>query len=368
MRSYLDYNATTPLRESAKKAMMDLFEHTGNASSVHEDGRYQRSKMDGAREIIAELTGTQERHILFKSCGTEANNFLIKGLVNPESFSFFVSDVEHDSILKPFSQSSRICVLKNGLIDLDHLELLLKNTKKKPLVSIGLVGSETGIIQPLQEIIHLVHSYDGLIHSDCVQAAGKLKLSFDDWDLDFMTISSHKVGGALGAAAFYLKDPKYYHAWLEGGGQERGFRSGTQNVPALVSMAVALKESQSDPLDDIEMMRNELEDEIANTFSSKGVFVVGKDVLRVGNTSAICFPDFSSELQMMHHDLNGVSISAGSACSSGKAKPSHTLLAMGYDHDVARSTIRVSLGYKSTKQDCKKFVESILRLYEQQAL
>jgi cysteine desulfurase len=355
---YLDHNATTILNPVVKKAMAEMGDEPLNASSIHAFGREAKKILEVARSNIAKAVGVDEKYeVVFTATGTEANNIALKGFKN---FEVITTTIEHPSVLQVVGQGL-IPVDKNGIVDLVALEEILK-TGKKYLVSVIFANNEVGVIQPIKEIIDLVHKYNGIIHSDATQAFGKISLDISELDLDLITISAHKMGGPQGAAALVFKKNLPVHALMQGGGQEFRIRPGTQNLNAIHAFGVAASLINLNDYAKLAELRDYLESEIMQVCQDIAFF--SKDVARLPNTSSFTMPNVSNETQLIHFDTNGFAISAGSACSSGRIGLSTTQMNMGYSEEIARTAIRISLGIGNTKQQIDKFVSCWRELYE----
>lgn len=368
---YLDHNATAPIRPEALAAMTAALNAGGNPSSVHGMGRAARARMEHARAQVAALIGAPASTIVFTSGGTEANALAIESAVAGGARRLLVSAIEHDAVLETAKASGaevvRLAVKPNGRLDLDTLATHLKawdDAHGRPFVALMLANNETGVIQPVAEAAVLVREAGGWLHVDAVQAAGRIAVDSRALGADTLAISSHKIGGPPGAGALTFGPRANLVRRLHGGGQERGRRAGTENVPGLVGFGAAAEAAQRD----LELTggqagwRNAAEAALA----AAGAVPVGSDVERLPNTLCIAAPGFPAELQVMTLDLAGVQVSAGSACSSGKVKASHVLLAMGLD-DLAGSAIRVSGGWSSRAEDWTYMVEAWITAYERHA-
>ncbi|GAB4163523.1 MAG: cysteine desulfurase family protein [Rickettsiaceae bacterium] len=364
---YLDHNATTNLHPAVKSKMDDCALLPLNPSSVHSNGRKGKSLLEGARRSIARLLGIESSfknyQITFTASGTEANNII---LANYKEGEIFISAVEHTSIFaysRLFPNVTIINVNRDGILDLDDLQTKLSQSgSKKKLVSVMLANNETGIIQPIAEISAIARQHGALIHSDCIQAIGKIAVSMEELDLDFVTISGHKFGGPVGAGALISKSSIHLQPIFIGGGQERGLRSGTENVPAIVGLGEAAEVSLSELSkrhDHMRDLRDQLEGALMEGFSC--LEFVGRNSKRLPNTSLIINPQKAAETQLIAFDLKGVAVSSGSACSSGKVGKSHVLAAMGYSDEQIKSAIRVSVGYTNTINDINNFI----RIYKE---
>jgi cysteine desulfurase len=350
---YLDYNATAPLRPAAAEAMARAQSLTGNPSSVHSFGRQARATVETAREQVAALAGAKPAQIVFTSGGTEANNLALAG---SDRARILVSGIEHDSILTAAPAAERIPVTADGVVDLGALERLLQADNQPSLVCVMLANNETGVIQPIEQTVAIAHRAGALVHCDAVQAAGKLPLDFAAFGVDLMSLSAHKFGGPKGAGALVVADTVPFTAQLRGGGQERGRRAGTENVAAIAGFGAAAVAARCDlsQMEAIAAMRDRLErDAVADVPATR---LIGAGVPRLANTSCLALPGVGAETLVMALDLAGVAVSAGSACSSGKVKPSHVLTAMGLGPEIAGSAIRVSLGWASKAADVERFL------------
>lgn len=352
--TYMDYNATAPLKPAAVRAMSAALQEAGNPSSVHAYGRLARRFVDQARQEVAALVGARIEDVIFTSGGTEANNL---ALASRGERRLIVSAIEHDSILKRarIEGAELIRVQRNGEIDLDHLRHLLRKDAAPAFVSLMLANNETGVIQPVIEATRLAHEHGALMHCDAVQAAGKIGFDLRTLGADMVTLSAHKLGGPQGAGALILNGDRPVAAVLLGGGQERFRRAGTENVAAIAGFGAAAAQSMDGAESaTIGALRDALEDRVA-AFGQPVTFF-GRNAARLTNTSCFSSGGKTSETLVMALDLAGIAISAGSACSSGKVRPSHVISAMGFDAATAGTAIRVSLGWASTMADVDAFV------------
>ncbi len=345
MRTYLDHSATSPLRPSVKAAMLAAMGHGGNASSVHAEGRAARKITDDAREAIAFKLGSLPQMITFTSGGTEANNMALRGVVVER---ILVSAIEHPSVMAAARASGKpveiISVDDQGRIDLAALDGML--TGPKALVSIMLANNETGVIQNMAEIASRISAAGHLLHIDAVQAFGKIPVNFGLLGCDMLTIGAHKVGGPTGIGALIIRDGLVVEPLLQGGGQELRRRAGTENIPAIAGFGALAAE----PLLDQSTLRDKLEAALdgATIFSAKAP--------RLSNTSCFALAGLKAESLLMNYDLEGIAVSSGSACSSGKVQQSHVLAATGVAPTLAQGAIRVSLGWNTTEQDITHFI------------
>lgn len=350
--AYLDYNATAPLRPEALAAITDTADRSGNPSSVHGPGRAARQALEQARSMIAGTVGAGPADVIFTSGGTEANNMAIYGL----AASVLYDATAHDSIrgAAALRGGKPVPVDRNGLIDLVALEQLLKSAPAPALVALLAANNETGILQPVPDIAALVHAHNGLLLCDAVQALGRVPVNISGMGADALVLSAHKVGGPKGVGALVLRPGLDIKPLIVGGGQERRRRSGTENIMGIAGFAAAVAAAQCDDWDVVARLRHSLEREALRLCSD--AVIIGRDMNRLPNTSAIVLPGVASQTQVMTLDLAGVAVSAGSACSSGKVQASHVLTAMGYNEDVAGAVIRVSLGPTTTGDDVERFL------------
>ena len=320
----------------------------GNPSSVHGFGRAARRIMEGARENLARLIRANPEDILFTSGATEANNALLGGLTLNR---VFVSAVEHDSVLAVVPDAVRLPVLANGLLDLARLDQMIAGAATPFLVSVQWVNNETGVIQPVEEISLIVRRHGGWLHIDAAQALGKVPVNLCSLDVDAVSLSGHKVGAPIGIGALVLRWDMPVTPWLHGGGQERRRRAGTENLIGIAGFAAATR-AAIDQLDQMAIFaewRAGVEQYLLEKYAD--TVILGRDAPRVGNTLCFARPGQPSQNQVMKMDLRGLAVSAGSACSSGKVKPSHVAKAMGYEDDVAGSVLRISFGWNNAEDD-----------------
>ncbi|RUM98032.1 cysteine desulfurase [Pseudaminobacter arsenicus] len=365
-RAYLDHNASAPLLPAARQAMLDALDLTANPSSVHSEGRAARKIIEQARRDIAALVGTRHDHVVFTSGATEAASTLLTpdwqmGRAALRMSQLYVCEADHPCLLSggrfPVSQVTRFGVDGNGILDLEALTQALDRHDKAeglPLVAIHAANNETGVIQPLAAIGAAVKAAGGVLIADAAQAAGRIVLDLADGGIDFLILSAHKMGGPKGIGAFVgASDLMMPRPLVTGGGQERGFRAGTENLAAIAGFGAAAKESavQLGQVEQLRTLRDRLEDAVLALAPDATIF--GRQVERLANTTFFAIPGVKSETAQIAFDLAGVSLSAGSACSSGKVGPSHVLKAMGYDN--ADGALRVSIGRMTTEADLALF-------------
>lgn len=357
-RAYFDWNATAPLREEAREAMCAALALTGNASSVHAEGRAARRLIEQAREEVAGLVGAASRNVTFTSGATEANVLAltpaieIGGRREPRD-QLFISAIEHPSVLSggrfDAGQVEVLPVTTGGVLDLDALRRALSRAKR-PLVSVMLANNESGVVQPITEVADIVHAAGGVLHVDAVHGPGRIACDIGALGADLMSISSHKLGGPQGAGALIRRgDVHVADPLIRGGGQERGLRAGTENVAAIAGFAAATSAAQHSNFQRLAALRDLFESGLRS--STPQVVIFGENVARLPNTSLFTVPGLKAETAIIAFDLNGIAVSSGSACSSGKVQASHVLAAMGVEPALARGAVRVSLGWSTTEAE-----------------
>lgn len=377
---YLDHNATSPLRASAREAMLRALDAGGNASSVHGAGRRARALVEEAREKVARLAGAPAGSVVFTSGGTEANVLALRGAIAGAAEAgdritrLFVLSIAHDSVRslaaalaksEPGIRVSEIPVTPDGAIDLAAFRSQLMSGKGRALVSIMAANNETGVVQPIEEIARLVRTEcgdDPLLHVDAVAAAGRMSIRFVDWGADYLSLSAHKIGGPQGAAAMVVREDAPLSS-LFTGAQEMRRRGGTENVAAIAGFGAAADAAAQDR--ETTGLRDAFERGLREIAPDARVF--GEHAPRVGNTSNFAIPGLLAETALIALDLDGIAVSSGAACSSGTVKPSHVLLAMGVTEPVARCGLRVSLGWNSIEGDINAALASLERLLARKA-
>ncbi len=366
-RIYLDHNASSPLRPEARAAMVDALGLPGNASSVHAEGRAARAIVEEARREIADLLGADRRNVVFTSGATEAANLAATPRLGGHGGGcarLIASAGEHPCVLAghgfPPERLALAPLKPSGEIDLAELERLLAASDDRPMVALHAANNETGAIQPVLEAASLVHARGGLLVCDAVQWAGRGPCHLSDLGADALFISSHKLGGPKGAGALALAEGIHIsHPLIRGGGQESGARGGTENVAAIAGFAAAARAAVATAAADaarLAPLRDAMEGRLRAAFPDIEVFSRGAP--RLANTSSFALPDLSAETLLMALDIAGVALSSGSACSSGKVKPSHVLAAMGVKDHVAKGALRVSLGWNTAAADIDRFCET----------
>jgi cysteine desulfurase len=365
---YLDYNATAPIRPEAADAAACALAIGGNPSSVHAAGRLARAAVEKARDQVAALVGVKSGSVTFTSGGTEANALAIESAIAAGAKRPLVSMTDHVSVLATASAggfwTEAWPVTGDGLADLDWLEQRLKSWKADdgaPFAALSLANNETGVIQPVAQAAALLHAAGGWLHVDAVQAVGKIAVSFAETGADTMSLSSHKLGGPQGAGALVAGTRATLSRRLHGGGQERGRRAGTENVSGIAGFGAAAEASLRDL--PVAAAQAAGRDAVQTRLSQDAdIEVFGAAVSRLPGVLCFGCEGFDAERQVMALDLDGVMVSAGAACSSGKMAPSQVLIAMGFT-PLANSAIRVSGGWNSTEADWTRFADVWLGAY-----
>ncbi len=371
-RAYLDHNATTPLRPEARAAIVVGLDLLGNASSIHAEGRAARTQIEAARDDIAALVGTSTKNVIFTSGATEALNLALtpdldlRGRTAPFD-RLLIGGGEHSCVLAGhrFAPDAVeiLPLTADGTLDLVALGKALAKGGRV-LLAVQAANNETGVIQPVTEAAALVHAAGGAVICDAAQAAGRMACDFTALPADALALSAHKFGGPQGVGALCFA-PGAYHIksmMLRGGGQERGLRAGTENVAGIMGLAAALKAAVRDMSSlslKLAEWRDALERRLAEIVPELTVF--GAAAPRLPNTSNVAVPLIEAQVLLMSLDMDGVAISSGSACSSGKVKRSHVLEAMRVPDALARGAIRISLGWNSGPQDLAQFEQAFAK-------
>ena len=365
-RAYFDWNAGAPLRDDARTAMAEALGLIGNPSSIHSEGRAVRRLVERARELVARLVGAEPRNVIFTSGATEANTLALTPAVEVGGKKalrdrLFVSAVEHPSVRCggrfAAEDLQELPVDKDGTLDLSALGQALSGSAW-PLVSVMLANNETGVIQPIAEIAEIVHAANGLLHVDAVQGPGRIDCNIENLGADLMSLSSHKLGGPQGAGALIHRDDiRIADPLLKGGGQERGQRAGTENVAAISGFGADAAIAGKTEVARLATLRDRIETGIKAIAPQAVIF--GESVLRLPNTTLFAVPGMKAETAIIAFDLNGIAVSSGSACSSGKVQPTHVLAAMGVEPALAQGAVRVSLGWSTTERDVEKLLDAL---------
>lgn len=367
---YLDHNATTPLLPAVREAMLPYLDaRFGNPSSRHEYGRAARDAVDRARHQVANAVGAHATEVIFTSGGTEANNLFLKGAAPRHSPGrVVVSAVEHPSVLHPARDLKQdnwtvgiLPVDENGQIDAAGWQRELAHCdehKNRPtLFSLMLANNETGVAFPVFDHVAQAKAHGALCHTDAVQALGKQAVNFRTLGVHAMTLSAHKIGGPKGAGALILDKRIDLAAEITGGGQERGLRSGTENVAAIVGFGAAC-EHLAERLNKHEAL-GRIRDHLEQGLVALGATVFGRDAPRLNNTSYFAFTGIDGETLVGQLDRAGYAIASGAACSSANPSPSHVLAAMGVAPEMARGAIRISLGPDNLESETTSFLETL---------
>jgi cysteine desulfurase len=369
-RVYLDWNATAPMRPEAKAAMMQAMDLQGNPSSVHAEGRAARKIIEDARANIAKALGARSADVVFTSGGTEANALaLMPGLRRDRDVAtrLIVSAIEHSSVRSggrfPVEDIQTAPVMPSGVVDLERLQALLANGTPA-LVSVMLANNETGAIQPIAEIAELVHAAHGILHVDAVQGFGKTDININRLDADLLSISAHKIGGAKGTGALVLTERLAgFEPLIAAGGQEKGRRGGTENLPGIAAFGAAVAahlETGAAAMARMQKLRAKFEAGLRAVTPELVIF--SSDVPRVPNTTLFAAPGMKAETAVIAFDLEGMAVSSGSACSSGKVHASPVLTAMGVRPEMAQGAVRLSLGWDTTEAEIQYLLEAWISL------
>ena len=369
-RAYFDWNAATPLREEARTAMVAALALTGNASSMHAEGRAAHRLVEQAREQVAGLAGAEAKNITFTSGATEANMLALTpaleiGGRNEPRDRLFVSAIEHPSVLSGgrFSADAveELPVTGDGVVDLHALRSAIARAER-PLISVMLANNETGVIQPISDIAAIVHAANGVLHVDAVQGPGRIDFRIGELGADLMSLSAHKLGGPQGAGALIRRgDIHIAEPLIRGGGQERSLRAGTENVAAIAGFGAAAV-AASNLVDASRMagLRDRLETGIKA--GTREAVIFGERSPRLPNTMLFAVPGIKAETAIIAFDLNGIAVSSGAACSSGKVQASHVLAAMGVEPSLAQGAVRVSLGWATTDRDIENLLGALTKV------
>ena len=358
---YLDYNATAPIRPEVLDLITKVMGGVGNASSVHRYGRTARKYVEDARAQVAALCHVEPEQVVFTSGATESNNTFLQAFKNKR---ILISAIEHPAVLQSAPHAEKIPVTRDGIIDMDAYQKMLNDGEPPALVSVMLVNSETGVIQPVAEMAKLAREKGVLFHTDAVQGAGRVDLNMAKLGVDYMSLSAHKMAGPQGVGATIIRAGVDVPRFMLGGGQEKNHRAGTHNTAGIAGMGLAAELAQKNmtQYEDITKLRDRMESEIRKISNSAVIY--GANAPRVGNTSSIGLPSMPAETQLMALDLDGIAVSSGSACSSGSFKPSHVLTAMGANEAEAKSALRISLGWATTSAEIDHFIKAWSKLAE----
>ena len=372
-RIYLDWNATAPLRPQARAAALAALDSSGNPSSVHAEGRAARRLIEEAREKVAALVAAEPRNVVFTSGGTEANMLALTPASGPDGKApdrLLISALEHPSVLAGgrFAAAAvqRVPATGDGRIDLAALaDALAALEGRRALVSLMLANNETGVVQPVSEAARLTHEAGGVLHVDAVQAAGRIPCDINAIGADLLTLSGHKIGAPKGVGAIVRRDAAvpFPAPLIRGGGQERGARAGTENVAGIAAFGAAAAAALVDlgaEAGDMRALRDRLEAGLRS--ASPDIVVFGAGAERLPNTTLFALNGMKAETAVIAFDLEGVAVSSGAACSSGKVQPSHVLAAMGVPPELARAAVRVSLGPTTTQSEIDRTIQAWIRI------
>ena len=372
-RIYLDWNATAPLRPQARAAVLAALDSSGNPSSVHAEGRAARRLIEEAREKVAALVAAEPRNVVFTSGGTEANMLALTPASGPDGKvpdRLLISALEHPSVLAGgrFAAAAvqRVPATGDGQIDLAALaDALAALEGRRALVSLMLANNETGVVQPVSEAARLTHEAGGVLHVDAVQAAGRIPCDINAIGADLLTLSGHKIGAPKGVGAIVRRDAAvpFPAPLIKGGGQERGARAGTENVAGIAAFGAAAAAALVDlgaDAGDMRTLRDRLEAGLRS--ASPDIVVFGAGAERLPNTTLFALNGMKAETAVIAFDLEGVAVSSGAACSSGKVQPSHVLAAMGVPPELARAAVRVSLGPTTTQSEIDRTIQAWIRI------
>jgi cysteine desulfurase len=372
-RAYFDWNATTPMRPEAAAAMAQAMAVPGNPSSVHAEGRAARRLVERAREDVAALIGARGADVFFTASGTEANMLALTPAIETSNEKrprdrLVISAIEHSSVRAGgrFARDAiaDVAVGADGRVNLAALKAALDGAAR-PLVSIMLANNETGVLQPIAEVAAIVHAANGLLHVDAVQAAGRIPVYIGALGADIVTVSAHKIGGAKGAGALIRSSDDIHIAdpLIRGGGQERGMRAGTENVAGIAAFGAAAAAAGSQAGAEaarMQTLRDTLEAGLKAIAPDAVIFAEGAE--RLPNTTLFSAPGLKAETAVIAFDLEGVAVSSGAACSSGKVQPSHVLAAMGVSPEFARGAVRASLGWSTAESDVERLLNAWRKL------
>jgi len=364
---YLDYNATTPLDPLVLEEMLPYFSKDyGNPSSIHSFGNKAKSALDLSRDRLAALVNARPKEVTFTTGGSESNNYAIKGIayaLREKGNHLITTSVEHASCLETFSflesqgfEVTYLDVDRNGLVDPEQLSGSIRESTI--LISCIYANNETGVINPIKTISGIANDKDIIFHTDAVQTLGKIEIDLKELNVDMASFSSHKIYGPKGVGALYIKMGVNPVSLLHGGGQERGKRSGTENVPGIAGFGKAAELVYKTFKDERKRIANLKELLKEGIFKSiEGVNINGNTPENLPNTLNLSFEGVEGESLVMNLDMEGIAVSTGSACSEGNVEPSHVLLAMGQSNTEAISSLRLSIGRFTTNEDIERFLE-----------
>jgi cysteine desulfurase len=365
---YLDSNATMPLYPKVIEAMTAQLAYTGNASAVHSFGREARRDIEAARRKLAQILNCDTGKIIFNSGATEGNNTVLHAF---QGQKIYISAIEHAAIYDVIPDAPRIPVTAQGIVDIDALHDMIATHGAPDLICVMLANNETGVIQPIAEISKIARACGAYIHVDAAQCLGRMPIDLSQMDIDFMTVSAHKMGGAQGVGALILagcgtETCPISPVLIRGGGQEKNQRAGTENVAGIVGFGVAAEQALQE-LEQMDMrlkMRQDFEQSLRNI--APEIVIYGEDAPRLWNTIKFAVPNISmpASTWLMNFDLHGIALSSGSACSSGKVHAGHVMQAMGVDPIIGKSALRLSMGWHTTSKDLEQFLDIFEKIYQ----
>ena len=377
---YLDHAATTPMLPAAIEAMASHLGRTGNASSLHGSGRAARRTVEESRETIAESLGAQPSEVVFTSGGTEADNVALKGLwwarlqENPRRRRILLSGIEHHAVLDPAIWLAQHEGAEIEWLPVDELgrvqpadvrQAIERDPESVSFVTLMMANNEVGTLQPICEVAASAHEYEIPVHTDAVQAVGQVPVDFAVLGVDAMTVSAHKLGGPFGIGALVVHKETDLVPIVHGGGQERDVRSGTLDTPATAGFAVAAAHAVKHQPEEAQRLSSLRDDLIKGVVSSvPGAMLSGDPVRRLPGNAHLSFSGCEGDSLLLLLDARGIEVSTGSACNAGVAEPSHVLLAMGYDDQRARGSLRFTLGHTSTREDVDAVLDNIVPVVE----
>ena len=367
-RAYLDHNATTPLHPSARDAMVAAFDIAGNPSSVHAEGRAARAVIDRARGEVAAMAGCLDEDVIFTSCGTEALNTALSPAFGFEGRGceiLLMGGGEHPAV-GAGHRFGELCETLpmggDGVLDLAGLAAALRaHQGRRVMLALQAANNETGVLQPVRAAADMVHAHGGVVVCDAVQAAGKVACDIRAFGADALAVSAHKFGGPKGVGALCFAGSRHHlsQGVVRGGGHERGLSAGTENILGIAGFGAACRSAMARlgvAGDGSGRQRDAIEDHIADACAE--VIIFGAGAPRLPNTVCFAVPGCDARVLMINLDLAGVAVSAGSACASGRVKPSHVLTAMGVGGDLAANALRVSTGWTTCDRDIELFAKA----------
>ena len=358
-RTYLDWNATAPLRREAQAAMVAALDVVGNPSSPHAEGRRARAIVEDAREQVAALIGARASEVVFTSGGTEGNNAVLAAGWN----KILLAGIEHDSVLAPARNSrARLVDLPvdhDGVVVREELSRALASASERPaLLTLQLANNETGVLQPVAGVAAEAKQHGLAVHTDAVQAAGRVPIDVASLGVDYLTVSAHKLGGPQGTGALVFRGRRALSPLISGGGQERRRRAGTESVATIAGFGAAAQAARRElaQMARVGRLQAWLESQVRSI--TPEAIIIAEGAARLPNTTDLALPGASAETLVIQFDLAGIAISAGAACASGKVGASHVLAAMGLSAELAGAAIRISLGHGSTQADVARFLDA----------